>query len=135
MSKTIFQKIIDGDLPCYKIAESDDYFAFLDIGPMTKGHTLVVPKHNVTDYIFDLEAEQLAGLTVFAQKVAKAIQKTVTCNRVAILVVGTEVPHAHLHLIPFMRPSEVKLGGKVFKISREEMEILAKEISSKVILY
>ena len=118
MSKTIFAKIIDGELPCYKIAESEDYFAFLDIRPMAKGHTLAVPKV-ATDDLFDLEDDNLTGLMLFAKKVAKAIEKVIPCNRVGVLVVGTEVPHAHIHLIPFNQVKEMKLGHTAPKMTKE----------------
>ncbi|MGM9675051.1 MAG: HIT family protein, partial [Bacteroidaceae bacterium] len=96
---TIFSRIIAGDIPCYKIAEDDRYFAFLDISPLQKGHTLVVPKHEV-DYIFDLDDEELAGMQVFAKKVALAIQRAIPCKKVGQCVIGLEVPHAHIHLVP-----------------------------------
>ena len=97
---SIFTKIINGEIPCYKVAESGDYFAFLDIRLTAKGHALVVPKKEV-DYLFDLEDDMLSGLMEFAKRVAKAQQAVIPCKRVGVLVVGTEVPHAHLHLIPF----------------------------------
>ena len=96
---TIFTRIINGEIPCYKIAEDDRFFAFLDINPLAKGHTLIVPKKEV-DYIFDLDDTLLAGLNVFAKKIARAIDKSVECKRVGIAVIGLEVPHAHVHLIP-----------------------------------
>ena len=96
---SIFTKIVNGEIPCYKIAEDDNYLAFLDISPVSKGHTLVIPKKEV-DYIFDIEDDLLAGLHVFAKKVARAIDKSVECERVGVAVVGLEVPHAHVHLIP-----------------------------------
>ena len=97
---SIFTKIINGEIPCYKIAEDSRYFAFLDIQPLVEGHTLVVPKQEV-DYIYDLDDETLAGLHVFAKKVAQGIEKVVPCKRIAVSVIGLEVPHAHVHLIPF----------------------------------
>ncbi len=96
---TIFSRIINGDIPSYKIAEDENYYAFLDINPLAKGHTLVVPKKEV-DYIFDLDDNTLAGLHVFSKKIAKAIDKVIDCKRVGIAVIGLEVPHAHIHLVP-----------------------------------
>ncbi|HNO71372.1 MAG TPA: HIT family protein, partial [Bacteroidia bacterium] len=96
---TIFSKIIAGEIPCYKIAESEKYLAFLDINPLAKGHTLVIPKQE-TDYIFNINDEELAGLHLFAKKIAKAIEKAVPCKRIGMAVIGLEVPHAHIHLIP-----------------------------------
>ncbi|HOY21047.1 MAG TPA: HIT family protein, partial [Haliscomenobacter sp.] len=96
---SIFTRIINGEIPCHKVAETEDYFAFLDIRPMAVGHTLVIPKKEV-DYIFDLEDEQLTGLHLFAKKVAKALEATVPCKRIGMAVIGIEVPHVHIHLIP-----------------------------------
>ena len=96
---SIFSKIVKGEIPCYKITEDDNYLAFLDINPLAKGHTLVIPKKE-TDYIFDLDNETLAGLHVFSKKVALAIDKVIDCKRVGIAVIGLEVPHAHIHLVP-----------------------------------
>ncbi|HLW08706.1 MAG TPA: HIT domain-containing protein, partial [Marinilabiliaceae bacterium] len=96
---TIFTKIINGEIPCYKIAEDENYFAFLDIRPLAKGHTLVIPKKEV-DYFFDLDDETMKGISVFAKRVALAIEKTVECKRVGVAVLGLEVPHAHIHLVP-----------------------------------
>lgn len=127
---SIFTKIINGDIPCYKIAETEDYFAFLDIRPLAKGHTLCIPKQE-TDYIFDLEDDVLSGLSVFSKKVAKAIETVVECKRVGVLVVGTEVPHAHIHLIPFQTESQMSVKSKPLEIATEEMQELAAAISAK----
>lgn len=127
---SIFTKIINGDIPCYKIAETEDYFAFLDIRPLAKGHTLCVPKQE-TDYIFDLEDDVLSGLSIFSKRVAKAIEAVVECKRVGVLVVGTEVPHAHVHLIPFQRENQMSVKSKPIKIEKEEMQELAAAISAK----
>lgn len=127
---SIFTKIINGDIPCYKIAETEDYFAFLDIRPLAKGHTLCVPKQE-TDYIFDLEDDVLSGLSIFSKRVAKAIESIVECKRVGVLVVGTEVPHAHVHLIPFQRESQMSVKSKPLEIAKEEMQELATAISAK----
>lgn len=130
---TIFSKIIAGDIPCYKIAENDRYFAFLDINPLAKGHALVVTKQEV-DYIYDLDDETLTGLHLFAKKVAQAIEATVPCKRIGIAVLGLEVPHAHIHLIPLSKESDILFTNPRVKLSPEEMKALAEEISKKVIL-
>ena len=96
---TIFSRIINGEIPCYKIAEDDRFFAFLDINPVNWGHTLVVPKHE-EDYIFDLDDDELAAMTLFAKRVAKAIKEAIPCKKVGVTVLGLEVPHAHIHLVP-----------------------------------
>ena len=124
---TIFSKIIKGEIPCYKIAEDDKFFAFLDINPLAKGHTLVIPKIE-EDYIFNLDDETLAGMIVFAKKVALAIGKTIACNRVGLTVIGLEVPHAHIHLIPITRESDMNFGNAKLKLDKEEMT----EIASKI---
>lgn len=116
---TIFSRIIAGEIPCYKIAENDRYFAFLDINPLTEGHTLVVPKKEV-DYIFDLDDDTLAGMMVFAKEVAARIKNAIPCNRVAVVVLGLEVPHAHIHLIPINSEKDVDFHREKLKLSREE---------------
>lgn len=123
---TIFTRIINGEIPCYKIAEDENYFAFLDISPLAKGHTLVVPKQE-TDYVFDLEPQVLAGLTLFAQRVAKAIDKAVPCTRVGIAVIGLEVPHAHIHLIP-LHNDAINFNQPKLKLEKEELEQIAADI-------
>ncbi len=124
---SIFTKIINGEIPCHKIAESEDYFAFLDINPTAKGHTLVVPKHEV-DYIFDLTDDQLAGLMAFAKRVATALEKTVDCKRVGVSVIGTEVPHAHIHLIPFQQETQMNIVGSKMVFSQGELSEIAADI-------
>ncbi len=116
---TIFTRIINGEIPCYKIAENDRYFAFLDINPLTKGHTLVVPKMEV-DYIFDLDDATLAGMTVFAKEVARHIKRSIPCNRVAMAVLGLEVPHAHIHLIPINSENDANFHREKLKLTGEE---------------
>lgn len=116
---SIFTKIINGEIPCYKVAEDENYFAFLDINPLSKGHTLVVPKKEI-DYIFDLDEEALSGLMLFAKRVASKIKDNVECNRVAVMVLGLEVPHAHIHLIPINRESDIDLRKTRVKLSVEE---------------
>ena len=124
---TIFSKIIAGEIPCYKIAEDENFFAFLDIRPLTKGHTLVVPKTEV-DYIFDLEDNTIAPMMVFAKKVAKAIEKSVSCVRIGVTVIGLEVPHAHIHLIPINRESDMNFHNPKLQLTAEEMLEIAEKI-------
>ncbi len=107
---TIFSRIIAGEIPSYTIAEDERFYAFLDINPMAKGHTLVVPKKEV-DYLFDMEDELLAGMTVFSKKVAHAIEKAIPCRRVGLMVIGLEVPHAHIHLIPIQKEGDMNLSN------------------------
>ena len=126
---SIFTKIINGEIPCYKIAESKDYFAFLDIRPLTRGHTLVVPKIEV-DYIFDLENELYAGLYLFSKIVAEAIQKSVDCKRVGTAVIGLEVPHAHIHLVPMNTLSDMNFAQEKLKLSNEEFTEIANNIKN-----
>jgi len=124
---SIFTRIINGEIPCYKVAESEHFLAFLDINPVAKGHTLVVPKKEI-DYLFDLDDETLAGLMVFAKKVAKALDKAIECQRVGVMVIGTEVPHAHVHLIPFQREIQVSVTAPKLKFTQEEMAGIAATI-------
>jgi histidine triad (HIT) family protein len=128
---TIFTKIIQGEIPCYKIAEDKRFFAFLDINPLKEGHTLVVPKIE-TDYIFDLDSETLAGLFLFASKVASAIESVVDCKRIGIIVAGLEVPHAHIHLIPMDSMGDLSFSKTRVKLNPEEYMDLANRISEKV---
>lgn len=124
---TIFSRIVSGEIPCYKIAEDENYFAFLDINPLAKGHTLVIPKKEV-DYIFDVEDSLLGGMLVFAKKVAKAIEKTVVCKRIGITVIGLEVPHAHIHLIPLQGLNDMNFAKPKLSFSKEEFEEIAQNI-------
>ena len=128
---TIFSKIIAGEIPCYKIAENERFFAFLDINPMTKGHTLVIPKIE-EDYIFNLDDETLADMMVFAKKVAKAIEKSVSCVRVGVAVIGLEVPHAHIHLIPINKESDMNFKSPKLNLSPEEMTDIAAKIRTNL---
>jgi len=128
---SIFSRIINGEIPCYKIAEDENYFAFLDINPLKAGHTLVVPKHE-TDYIFDMDDQKLGGMMVFAKKVAKAIEKTVPCKRIGIAVLGLEVPHAHIHLVPINGGNDIDFSKPKLKFSKEEFEDLAQKIISNL---
>ena len=124
---TIFTRIIKGEIPCYKIAEDEKYFAFLDINPLAKGHTLVVPREE-TDYLFDLSDDCLAGMAVFARKVALAIGKSVPCKRVGVAVLGLEVPHAHVHLIPVNDLHDINFARPKLKLTKEEFEAIAEKI-------
>lgn len=124
---TIFSKIIAGEIPSYKIAEDDRYFAFLDINPLVKGHTLVVPKQEV-DYIFDLADDDLAGMHVFAKKIALAIEKAIPCKRIGIAVMGLEVPHAHIHLIPIQRESDMIISNPKLQLSGEDFTQITDKI-------
>jgi histidine triad (HIT) family protein len=130
---TIFTKIIKGEIPSYKVAENEDYFAFLDINPLKAGHTLIVPKKE-TDYIFDLEDVCLGGMIIFSKKVALAIKEAFPCNRIAVVILGLEVPHAHIHLIPMDNMDEINFKNKKLKFSPEEFKEIAARINSKVIL-
>lgn len=125
---TIFTKIINGEIPCYKVAEDENYFAFLDINPVQKGHVLVVPKIE-EDYIFRLKDDVLTGLILFSKKVALAIEKSVPCTRVAVAVIGLEVPHVHIHLIPIQKESDLNFASKK-EIASEEMVSVAQLIAS-----
>lgn len=128
---SIFSKIVQGELPSYKIAEDDNYLAFLDINPLAKGHTLVIPKQEI-DYIFDLEDELYKGLFVFSKKVGKAIEQVVECERIGITVIGLEVPHAHIHLIPINSIYDMDFKQPKLKFSNEEFKEIADEIRSHV---
>ncbi len=124
---TIFSKIIAGEIPSYKVAENDKFYSFLDINPLAKGHTLVVPKQEV-DYIFDLSDEDLGEMHVFAKHVALAIQKAFPCRKVGEAVIGLEVPHAHIHLIPMQKESDMLFSNPKLKLQPEEFEAIAKAI-------
>ena len=127
---SIFSRIVAGEIPCYKIAEDEHYFAFLDISPLQKGHTLVVPKHEV-DYIFDLDDEELAGMQVFAKKVALAIRKAIPCKKVGQCVIGLEVPHAHIHLVPMQSEDDIRFSNPHLKLTPEEFEAIAASIKAQ----
>lgn len=130
---SIFTRIVKGEIPCYKIGEDENYMAFLDINPLAKGHTLVIPKKEI-DYIFDVDDELLAGMIVFAKKVARAIDKTIPCKRVGIAVLGLEVPHTHIHLIPINNIGDINFGRPKLKLSPEEFKSIAAKISEQVVL-
>lgn len=128
---SIFSRIVAGEIPSYKVAEDDKFFAFLDINPMTKGHTLVIPKQEI-DYIFDLDDDTLGEMNVFAKKVAKAIEKVIPCKRVGVMVVGMEVPHAHIHLIPINKESDMILSNPRVKLIQADFEYIAKAIKENL---
>lgn len=125
---TIFSKIIAGEIPSYKVAEDDKFYAFLDINPLVKGHTLVVPKREV-DYIYDLTDEELAAMHVFAKNVALAIQKAFPCRKVGEAVIGLEVPHAHIHLIPMQKESDMLFSNPKLKLDDAEFKAIAEAIN------
>ena len=125
---SIFSRIVAGEIPCYKVAEDDNYFAFLDIAPVAPGHTLVIPKKEV-DYIFDLTDEEYLGLMTFARTVAAALQKSMPCKRIGVAVMGMEVPHTHVHLVPINKESDMNFFRDKLSLPAEEMAAIAKKIS------
>ena len=127
---TIFSKIAAGEIPSYKVAEDDRYYAFLDINPMAKGHTLVIPKHEV-NYMFDLDEEEYAGLWAFARKVAMALEQAVPCKRIGIGVLGLEVPHCHIHLVPLQTEGDLDFRKKKPEVPADEMKRIAASILSE----
>ena len=129
--ETIFTKIIKGEISSYKIAENDDYYAFLDINPLAEGHTLVVPKKAV-DYVFDMEEQALGNMMIFAQKIAVAIKKTVPCKRVGVAIIGLEVPHAHIHLVPINEVHDLNFKREKLKLSSERFAEIAEKIAAEV---
>lgn len=128
---SIFSRIVAGEIPCYKVAEDEKYFAFLDISPVAKGHTLVIPKHEV-DYIFDLDDEEYAGLTAFAKKVAAAMKKVMPCKRIGVAVLGLEVPHTHIHLVPINKESDMNFFKEKLSLPAEEMAEIAAKIAAAI---
>ncbi|MBO6005664.1 MAG: HIT family protein [Paludibacteraceae bacterium] len=128
---TIFTKIANGEIPSYKIAENENFYAFLDISPLKEGHTLVIPKNTENDYIFDLDDETYNGLMVFAKRVAKAIKKAIPCKRVGVAVLGMEVPHTHIHLVPLESEGDMLFNKEKLKLSDERMKEIAKSIADQ----
>ena len=128
---SIFSRIVAGEIPCYKVAENDRFFAFLDISPVAKGHTLVIPKQEV-DYIFDLDDETYTGLMAFARQVAHGLEKAIECKRVGVAVMGLEVPHAHIHLIPITTESDMNFFRQKLILPAEEMAAIATRIAENI---
>ena len=128
---SIFSKIAAGEIPSYKIAENDEFYAFLDINPMSKGHTLVIPKKEI-DYIFDIDDELLGRMMVFSKKIATAIKEAIPCVRVGVAVIGLEVPHAHIHLVPINKETDMLFGGKKLKLTSDELKDIAENISANL---
>jgi len=129
---SIFTRIINGEIPCYKIAEDDRFFAFLDINPVSKGHCLVIPKQE-TDYLFDLDPELLGSLMQFAQKIAKALKQATDCKRIGITVMGLEVPHAHIHLIPMNSEADIDFRKPKLQLTPEEFTAIAASVTQKLL--
>lgn len=128
---SIFSRIVAGEIPCYKVAEDDRYFAFLDISPVAKGHTLVIPKQEV-DYIFDLDDETYSGLMAFARRVARALEGAVVCKRVGVAVMGLEVPHAHIHLVPITTEGDMNFFREKLSLPADEMAEIAAKIAQQM---
>jgi histidine triad (HIT) family protein len=126
---SVFTRIIQGEIPCHKIAENDKFIAFLDITPVAKGHTLVVPKMEV-DYFFDMNSDLLAEINLFAKEVATKLQRTIPCRRIGVAIIGLEVPHAHVHLIPLNTMADINFSAERLKMSHDEFAILAAEIQN-----
>ena len=128
---SIFSNIIKGEIPCHKIAENDKYFAFLDIAPLAKGHVLVVPKREVDKY-FDLTSEEISGINIFAKRIAQAIEKAIPCKRVGVAIIGLEVPHAHVHLIPLNSVEDINFEREKLKLEKEELDEIAGLIQAQL---
>ena len=128
---SIFSKIIRGTIPCYKIDENEEFFAFLDISPLAKGHVLIVPKREVDKY-FDLTSEEISGINIFAKEIALAIENAIPCKRVGVAVIGLEVPHAHIHLIPLNSVEDINFERQKLKLSQEELEEIAETIRKQL---
>lgn len=130
---SIFTRIIQGEIPSYKIAEDENFYAFLDINPLKKGHILVVPKKE-TDYLFDMEDNLLGDMMIFAKKVAKAIEKVIPCKRIGVAVLGLEVPHAHIHLIPIQGGNDIDFSKAKLKMTTEEFKEIAQKITAAFLI-
>mgnify|MGYP003297016467 CR=1 FL=1 len=128
---TIFTRIINGEIPCYKVYEDEKYFAFLDINPLKKGHTLVIPKVE-DDYIFNLDDETYAGLCLVAKKIAKALKQSTNCQRVGVTVMGMEVPHVHIHLVPMDKEKDMLFSNPKLELSADEMKSIAEDIAKRI---
>jgi histidine triad (HIT) family protein len=127
---TIFSRIVAGEIPSYKIAEDNRFYAFLDINPLTKGHTLVIPKQE-TDYLFDLDDQLLGDMMIFSKKVAQAIEKAISCKRIGVAVLGLDVPHAHIHLVPLNAENDISFSKPKLQLPNEEMEAIAEKIRAE----
>ena len=127
---SIFTKIVSGEIPSYKVAETEDYLAFLDVFPLAKGHTLVIPKKGI-DYLFDIDDELYQGLQLFAKKVARAIERAIPCKRIGVAVIGLEVPHAHIHLIPLNNIGDINFSKPKLQLQKEELEEIAQKIKKE----
>lgn len=127
---TIFSKIIKGEIPSYKIAEDENFYAFLDINPLQEGHTLIVPKKEI-DYLFDLDDNTLSKMILFSKKVSRAIERVIKCERIGLTVIGLEVPHAHIHLIPIKGLNDMNFSKKKLKLEAEEFKSIAKKINNE----
>lgn len=127
---TIFSRIVAGEIPCHKVAENEEFFAFLDINPVAKGHTLVIPKAEV-DYLFDIDDPKLGRMMAFAKRVARAQEAAIPCKRIGLAVMGLEVPHAHIHLVPITKESDMYFGGKKLSLSQEELAEIAQSIRER----
>ena len=127
---SIFSKIVAGEIPSYKVAEDENYYAFLDISPVAKGHTLVIPKHE-ENYIFDLDSEEYAGLWQFARRVAKAMKQVLPCQRIGVAVMGLEVPHAHIHLVPINKESDMNFFKEKLSLPADEMAAIAGKVNEQ----
>lgn len=128
---SLFTRIINGEIPSWKVAEDENYYAFLDIFPVAKGHTLVIPKKEI-DYLFDLDDETYAGLQLFAKKVAVGLQKAIPCKKVGVMVLGLEVPHAHIHLVPMQSEADLLNFSKKLSLSKEEMAEITASIAKEI---
>ena len=126
---TIFSKIAQGEIPSYKVAENEKYYAFLDINPLVKGHILVIPRDEI-DYLFDMDDDALGGIMAFAKQVAKAVKKAIPCKRVGVAVIGFDVPHAHIHLVPLQSIQDINFGRPKLKLSQEEFQSIADSIAA-----
>ena len=130
---TLFSKIVAGEIPCFKIAENEEFYSFLDINPITKGHTLVIPKMEI-DYIFDIDDDVLGRMMVFAKKIAQALKKSIPCTRIGVAVVGLQVPHAHIHLIPIVRESDMLFSKQKLKLTPDELSAIAENVRGNIII-
>lgn len=128
---SIFTKIVKGEIPCYKIAETENCLAFLDVMPLVEGHVLVIPKQEI-DYIFDLDDALLSELTLFAKKVSKAVKKSIDCKRIGVAVIGLEVPHAHIHLVPMQTVGDINFSKSKLTISKDKLEEIAQKIRANI---